>query len=76
MRPLKIDGFDKAIIGMANVWQKNMKVETLVYDGNVIIEILMSRDGIDEEEAAEFVSFNIEGAYMGKSTPIIVWDLP
>jgi hypothetical protein len=27
-----------------------------------------------EEEAIEFIGFNIEGAYMGKDTPVFVWD--
>jgi hypothetical protein len=26
-----------------------------------------------QEEAFEFVEFNIEGAYVGEETPIIVW---
>ena len=25
------------------------------------------------EEALEYISFNIEGAYVGEATPIIVW---
>jgi hypothetical protein len=34
----------------------------------------MDRDGMDEEEAREFIEFNIEGAYMGPHTPVVVWQ--
>jgi hypothetical protein len=27
-----------------------------------------------EEEALEYIEFNIENAYIGKDTPIIVWE--
>jgi hypothetical protein len=69
---LKIDGFDEAIIGPALVWKGNSRVDLLVYDGEEIRNILM-RDGMDSEEAREYIAFNIEDAYMGEDTPIIVW---
>ena len=72
---LKINGYDKAIIGWANVWQSNTKVETLIYSGNILMQILQNSDGMTEEEALEYINFNIEGAYMGPSTPIIMWDV-
>jgi hypothetical protein len=33
----------------------------------------MTRDGMTAEEAREYIEFNIEGAYMGPDTPILVW---
>jgi ABC-type lipoprotein export system ATPase subunit len=33
----------------------------------------MDTDGMDDEEAEEYCSYNIEGAYVGPHTPIIVW---
>jgi hypothetical protein len=27
-----------------------------------------------EEEANEYILFNIEGAYIGKDTPVLVWQ--
>ena len=69
---LKIDGFDDAIIGPALVWKDNQRVALLVYDGEEMRSILM-RDGMDSEEAREYIAFNIEDAYMGEDTPIIVW---
>jgi len=72
---LKITGaqYDKAIAGKADVWQKNQRVETLIYCGHKLHEIFME-EGMKDEEALEWISFNIEGAYVGASTPIIMWN--
>jgi hypothetical protein len=69
----KWDDLDEAIIGPAMVWQKNSHIEVLVYNAEVIRNILMSRDGMTFEDAREFIEFNIEGAYIGPDTPILVW---
>jgi hypothetical protein len=45
----------------------------LVYDAEKIRETLRKRDGMSFEDAREFIEFNIEGAYMGPHTAIIVW---
>ena len=60
------DGFDKAIIG---VWDGKV-----VYSRPKILEIL-SKD-MSYEEAIEFFDFNIEGAYIGKNTPIYIEIFP
>jgi hypothetical protein len=70
----KWDGFDVAIIGTASVWNGNERVEVLVYDIFVMVQQLIVRDGMTEEEALEYINFNIENAYIGKDTPIIVWE--
>lgn len=74
---LKIDGFDSALIGVSTVWQRTgdtaERIDTLIYNGDVIVTILMHESGLSEEEAMEYISYNIEGAYVGKDTPIIVW---
>jgi hypothetical protein len=72
---LKITGkkYDKAIVGIASVWQSNHRVETLIYSGHKLVEVFIE-DGMTEEEAMEWISFNIEGAYYGSATPIIMWD--
>jgi len=70
---LKIDGHDNAILGPGLIWNREHgRVEVLVYDAEVIRENLM-RDGMNSEEAREFIEFNIEGAYVGIDTPVIVW---
>jgi hypothetical protein len=71
---LKIDGFDAALIGVSTVWQRTgegaERIDTLIYNGDLIVTILMHESGLSEEEAMEYISYNIEGAYVGKNTPI------
>lgn len=69
---LKIDGMDEALLGVCMTWNGHMLVERLVYDGHAITEVL-TRDGMSEEEAQEYIDFNIIGAYVGDSTPIVMW---
>jgi hypothetical protein len=77
---LKLDGYDEALLGQAEVWLGQgdgaERVDALIYSGPKIIDILMTRDGMEEDDAYEFFSFNIEGAYVGPNTPIIVWPAP
>lgn len=70
----KWDGFDSAIIGMASIWNGNERVDVLVYHSDKMVEQLTIRDGMSHEEAVEFIDFNIEGAYIGKDTPVVVWQ--
>jgi hypothetical protein len=48
-------------------------VEKAIYDGYRMVRVLMRRDGMSEEDALEYISFNVEGAYLGIETPIIYW---
>ena len=71
---LKIDGHDDAIIGPAMVRTEDGALrQVLVYDAEVIRNTLVTRDAMDFEDAREYIEFNIEGAYMGPHTPILVW---
>jgi len=69
----KYDGFDEAILGPALIWRSNSTVGILVYDAEIMRKILMNRDGMSAEEAREFIEYNIEGAYIGEDTPVLVW---
>ena len=64
---LKIDGFDEAIIGV----QESIEPK-LVYDIDKIAEILMTREQMTEEDAYEYISYNITSAYVGEKTPILI----
>ena len=66
-------GFDEAIIGPAYIWRDKTTVEVLVYDAEEMRSILMKRDGMSHEDAREFIEYNIEGAYIGEKTPVLVW---
>lgn len=68
-----IDGFEEAIIGVCDTWDNNNCVRRIVYSGDKIVQQLMNTDGMDEEEAVEYCCYNIEGAYVGLHTPVIVW---
>ena len=67
------NGFDEAKIGIASVWNGNERVEVLVYDGEKMAQQLIIKDGMTEDEAFDYIDFNIDGAYIGKDTPVIVW---
>ena len=68
---LKADGFDKAIIGMADDIATSS--QRLIYDVDKCIQILMDQ-GMSDEEAAEYFEFNVSFAYVGENTPI--WLYP
>ena len=64
---LKIDGFDEAIIGV----QESIEPK-LVYDIDKIAEILITREQMTEEDAYDYISYNITSAYVGEKTPILI----
>lgn len=68
----KIIGYDDSVIGPAMIWQNNTQVAVLVYDAESIRNKLVS-EGMSREEAREYIEFNLEGAYTGPDTPILVW---
>ena len=72
----KLDGLDEAIMGMVSAMIEGERVNTLVYSGNKIHDILQKRDGMVWDDALDFIDFNIEGMYIGKDTPLVMWDLP
>jgi hypothetical protein len=69
-----IDDQSSAIIGACFCWDGQSRVERFVYSGEKLIENFVENDGMSEEEALEWVEYNIEGAYWGPTTPIIVWS--
>jgi hypothetical protein len=68
-KALFFDDLDEALIGMA---RRCGQPTLAVYDYDKIIETRM-KQGMPCDEAEEFTSFNTEGAWMGKHTPIIVY---
>jgi hypothetical protein len=59
------DGFDDAILGIG----QRFNAYFVVYDLAKVIETLVMRDEMDEDEAVEFYEFNIVGAWVGEGTP-------
>jgi hypothetical protein len=70
MSLLLMDGFDEACIGFT---YRINEPETAVYSHELMVQILMDRDGMDYEEADEYISFNCAGAWVGERTPHIVY---
>ena len=66
---------DKAIIGTTLTYQEGERVPVFVYNGEEIVSVLMIRDGMGRDDAMDFIDFNIEGAYIGKDTPLLVWPI-
>jgi hypothetical protein len=63
---LKLDGFDEAILGVV----ERIGLQAICYDTHKVIEILMK--DMTEEEAWEYYSYNMLGAYVGESTPVFL----
>lgn len=61
---LVADGFDFAIIGHASFFDHGTATHSrrAIYDRAACIRILIDRDGMDQDEAEEFFSFNVEGS--------------
>lgn len=64
---LTIDGFDDAIIGVSE-----SGVPRLIYDIEKLAELLMRREKLSEEDAYEYITYNISCAYVGENTPIVI----
>jgi hypothetical protein len=70
---LLADGLDDALIGIGYRCSKD---PVAVYCISKVTKILIERDGMTEEEAEEFFSFNIGGAWYGEGTPIWMESFP
>ena len=60
-------GFDEAVIG------SDYNQGRAVYSIERIIQILITRDGMDMDEAIEYFDYNIGCAFVGDMTPLYVW---
>jgi len=67
---LKADGFDKAIIGQT--YDVAVQEERLIYSIEKCVDILMKRDQMTDEQAIEYMDFNVLCAYVGKDQPIFL----
>ena len=63
---LLADGFEDAFLGLA---ERCGSEPVAVYDYAKAVRILMDRDGMTEEDAEEWMGFNVLGAYVGPQTP-------
>ena len=66
---LLADGFEDALIGLVS---GACRQPVACYDYQKCVRILMKRDKMSEDEAEEFMDFNVTGAYVGETTPLFL----
>lgn len=69
---VRLDGLDPALLGIGS---QGGSREFFVYSAAKILECLCTEQGMDQEEALEWFSNNIESMWAGETTPIILWDV-
>jgi hypothetical protein len=69
---LLADGLDEALVGWA---YSPGRGHIAVYDAERCIAALQAQ-GMSEEEACEYFSFNTEGSWVGEKTPVYFWRIP
>ena len=62
---LQADGFDDAVIGIEPLSGK------VIYDIDKMITVLIS-EGLSNEEAIEYLDYNVLNTYVGEQTPIYI----
>ncbi len=68
---LLADGFEDAFVGIATQFNKMFSV----YDREKCIDILIVRDGMTNDEAEEYFYLNVEGSWVGESTPAFITQI-
>lgn len=67
------DGFDDAFLGIG---QRAGQEDIAVYDFDKCVAILCERDGMNLDDAVDYMYFNVVGAWVGDQTPMFVKILP
>jgi hypothetical protein len=66
---MKADGFDEAIIGVGRQFDKP---DRLIYDYDKCLMILMLDQEFDQQDAIDWMDYNVLGAFIGEETPIFM----
>jgi hypothetical protein len=66
---LLADGLEAALVGYT---VNHHHATVAVYDIDKCVQVLVERDGMEPEEADEYLSFNTLGAYFGENGPLYV----
>jgi hypothetical protein len=67
---------DLAPAYLGSAYRCGLEGPVAVYDYHLLVQLLIERDGMTEEDAIEYVDFNILGAYIGERTPLILVMTP
>jgi glutathione S-transferase len=76
------DGCDSALVGTARLYREEQWVELAIYSYNDLVQHFKEEFSQDEdtsiddaeEQAMEWVDYNIAGGYLGIYTPLIIND--
>jgi len=63
------DGCDEAIVGYAS--RINFE-PVVVYSYNLLVQVFI-KQGMTEDEAIEWVDYNVVGSWVGERTPLILY---
>ena len=66
---LLAEGFHRGFLGLTQEWNGRTRS---VYDYERCVRVLTKRDKMTDEEAREFMDFNVVGSYVGEATPLFV----
>ena len=65
-----MDGFDEAFIG----WSQRINEPILaVYSWDLMMKVCVERDGMTDEEADDYISYNCLGAWVGARLCVRAW---
>jgi hypothetical protein len=64
-----LSDLDDAIIGVVEEFGNGPRI---LYSTEKIIQILIDRDGMSEEESVEYYGFNILGMFAGEQNPVFL----
>lgn len=71
--------YDRCVVGIMrgpkDQWPRDPEVEVVAYSTKLVVDVLMDEEGMDYEEAVEWVDFNVTGGWHGGQTPTFVDDL-
>lgn len=63
---LLAEGFDEALLGFG----RRFNTVVAIYSYDRCVDLLVKRDGMSEDEAHEYMEYNVLGAFVGDQTPI------
>ena len=63
------DGFESDVLGVCN---RCGSAPVVAYDYDKCVDLLIQRDGMEHEDAVEFMAYNVVGAYVGEGTPVFI----
>lgn len=69
------DGLDDALVGLVEHFTPGGRILVAAYDYDACLGLLVERDGMEPEDAEEWMDFNVLGAYVGEGTPAFVHRL-